>query len=166
MDLNYRLSAKDMEESLLCINWKREGIRKKVNIYILNFLGFVLLGMYLKHKAQSILLIFAFLTILLLFFLLYIPSFQRRKKARQISQGMYHMVLSKSGISGGTNLREYEFTQYKPLVLESEHVYTIQVGKNAFCIPKAALNGSQTEEFHEIMSHADCRRLKFKTRER
>ena len=84
LKLNYRLTREEIEESLLCIDWKREGRMKQANLIILTVLGVLVLGAFIREPGQFFLFLMLFAIIGLLFYLQYGPQRMRKKQAEKI----------------------------------------------------------------------------------
>lgn len=164
IELKYQLSRKEIEESLLCQNWKKEGMRKVIHVYSLSLIGLVLLILYIRQPQQLMFLFSLMLTVFLALAVIFVPIRRRKRNAERIlcQKGIYHIQINKEGIKAGKN---YLFSPAETVVLESEQVYTIQIKRDFFCIPKRILNSKNRKEVQEIINCLGCTIQKFKTRE-
>ncbi len=133
MELIYNITQSDVEESLLCVNWKREGTFKYINIGVLSLIVIYSFGLYMHDTAKIFAIQISFLAIILLFLVTYAPILGRKFKASKIanSGGLYKVSLTDDNID---------------CIFESENVYTIQKRNGMYCIPKNAIN-EEVESF-------------------
>lgn len=142
LQYEYKLMSDEIVESLLCINWKKEGIFKKVNIVILSMIATFCIFKYLQNPNIPIYILLSIISTLLLFYSLYISKYIRNSKAKKISRkgGIYKIKIKRDGIIVGDN-KKVLFGNSKCHLLESENVITIMIKKQIICLPKRILNG-------------------------
>lgn len=141
MELTYELQPAEIEESLLCLDFRREGKMKYLNVGVIGLVaGGCMIG-YIRDNAQFFLMVFAAVAVALLFLLLYIPDFRRRRKARKMTRekGYYKVRIPENNILKG---------------FESEHVFTIRTKTETYCVPKRILNQSQDERLRTILENS------------
>mgnify|MGYP001046010549 CR=1 FL=1 len=165
LKLNYRLTREEIEESLLCIDWKREGRMKQANLIILTVLGVLVLGAFIREPGQFFLFLMLFAIIGLLFYLQYGPQRKRKKQAEkivktggnfQISLDRQHMGAiwgqqkegrkREKGIRKGSRLKLYI----------SENMYTFKAGREIYAIPKRILSGEQKGTLAELAKNCQA----------
>ena len=140
MNLKYRVGVEDVVESLYCINWRHEGKRKQIHIWILNLLGIFCLIRIYREPSNIVSIFLMVLIIILQFFLGYGSKMRYGQKAKGI-------------LKRGT---EYEITF--PLegitkIYESNRVITICREQEFYCIPTRVLN---QKEMEYIKNHVFC----------
>ena len=141
MELKYKLSLQEVEEALLCLDYRREGWLKYINIAVLGVIAGCALGGYVRSAERFFLLALAALSTAVLFALLYMPGLRRRKKAEKMTRGTYQIVVPERGIKKG---------------FESDQVITIQTEGEVYCIPKRVLSSSQLADLRtSVRNNAD-----------
>lgn len=139
MELQYRLEKSEIEESLLCLDWRKEGWRKKLNLLLLFGVAVISLLEYWMHPEQFFLLMFAGIAVALMFALLYLREHKRKRKAARTT-------------AKGNECRITVPTAEIKRGFESEHVFTLQTAEEMYCIPKRILNAEQETELREQMN--------------
>ncbi len=134
--ITYTVTPIDVEESLLCLDWKREGRRKLIHLSILMTIEIGCLWYIYYNSANLVAYFIASLILVTWFFLIYYPSIRRRVKSKHILK------------KGDKYAIEFPMTEIER-VFESENVITIQNSKDFFCIPKSALKATQLETLRE-----------------
>ncbi|MDD2980712.1 MAG: hypothetical protein PHN80_12190 [Hespellia sp.] len=139
MELEYKLNQDEIEESLLCLNWKREGIVKKLNVILLTVIALGAMLWYMKQSDKFFLLILAGCSLLLLFFILYGIPIRRKYRARKMAgkDNECHITVPEKNIQLG---------------MESEDVFTLKKEGQTYCIPKRILSEEQEQEIREIIT--------------
>ena len=162
----YSLNVSEIEETLLCLNWKREGLFKKVNIGIMTVLCIFLMFFYAKNPEYIFIAFIIILIILSMFFIVYMPRIFRNIKAKKIvsQKGIYKIWINKEGIYFGDDKSFLSFLQGKWIFLDSENVYTIKNGYNVFCIPKYIFKNTEEQVFANVMNNNNIIKIKVKTR--
>ena len=141
MELQYKLLLQEVEESLLCLDYRREGRLKYINIAALGVIAGCALGGYVLSSDRFFLLALAVLSTAVLFALIYIPGWRRRKKAEKMVGGTYRVVVPEKGIKKG---------------FESDRVITIQTQGEVYCIPKRVVSGNQLADLRaSVRNNAD-----------
>ncbi len=153
MKLQYELKQQDIEESLLCLHWKKEGKKKYINVFIMCMIGAACLARYIQDTKHFFWLILAFMTVILLFCLLYVPSLQRRRRARGMlaqanDKAIYKATVPEKNIRDG---------------FESENVFTIRMDEEVYCIPKRILSKEQREYIRNIFRNGAERNYEITT---
>ncbi len=159
--LEYELLPKEVEESLLCAAWKKEGRYKRVNVAILSLLGVILIFSYMYNPKEFYLFGLLVMILGLLFYILYGFELKRKNKAEKITArgGIYRIDIQKNGIVG--NQTKQEFVKGKSEVFLSENVITFKIDGNLFCIPKRVLSSQQSEQILDIVKeHCIVRTVK------
>lgn len=150
MKLKYELKQWEIEESLLCLDWQREGKAKLGNLGVMGTIAVGCMIGYLREPARFFLLVFAGVTVGMMFLLLYVPELRRRRRAKAMvrQKGIYQIMVPAEGIKRG---------------FESEHVFTIQGEKENYCIPKRILNQKEKQELRNILNSGTKEMLRVKT---
>lgn len=137
----YKLQAVEIEESLLCLDFKKEGYQKIINIVIMSFITCGCLVGYMMDNRKIFLMFLAFLNIACMLFILYIPRFKRKKKAKKISleKGSYQFEIQ--------NL-------HMERAFESENVFTIKADSEIYCIPKRILSPEERIQLQKKLKNS------------
>ncbi|MDR0885619.1 MAG: hypothetical protein LBN22_04530 [Clostridiales Family XIII bacterium] len=154
--IHYQLTSAEVAETLLCLAWKREGLRKQVHSAMLIVLFCGILFFYMKNPDRSYLLVLAGFVLFTLFFILFGANVIRKRKASKIAsiQGEYRLNITKDGISTQTRKHKDEprsddgheaatFAKSSSEMYLSEHVISIKIGAQVYCIPKRTLTDAQ-----------------------
>lgn len=162
----YSLTVSEISETLLCLNWKREGLFKKVNIGIMTILCIFLIFFYAKNPEYVFIAFIIILIISSMFFIVYMPRIFRNIKAKKIAaqKGIYKIWIDNKGIYFGDYKTFLSFSEGKWVFLESEKVYTIKNGYNVFCIPKYIFKNTEEQVFVNVMNNNNITKIKVKTR--
>ncbi len=149
--IEYELMPKEVEESLLCAAWKKEGLYKRINIIILTVLAVVLLYSYITDPKNFYNFGLLVMILGLMFYILYGFDIKRKNKAEKITAagGVYKIDIQKDGIVG--NQTKQAFIKGKSEVFVSENVITFKIERNLFCIPRRALTPKQSEQIMNIV---------------
>lgn len=132
-ELEYCLKKEEIEESLLSLDYKREGKLKYVNVTLISVIALYCMITYLRQPENFILAALTVCCILILFVIIYLPIILRMRKAHRIySNGNRYKVM----------LPKCEMVK----AFESDHVFTIRTKFETYCIPKRILN--KEEEVH------------------
>lgn len=152
LKLNYRLSREEMEETLLCLDWRREGKFKTVNLYITSAAGAAVLICYIRNPEQFFLFLLLILIILLLLYMVYGPAARRKRKALKLAQkgGEYRLEIRKDIIIYGEKKEKIKLSGAKNQFIFSEHICVIKAGQEVFSIPLRVLSGEQKTQLMEI----------------
>ncbi|EOS22884.1 hypothetical protein C806_03505 [Lachnospiraceae bacterium 3-1] len=147
LKLNYQLTKEEIEETLLCLSWKQEGMLKSVNLVILSILGVVVLIAYIRKPEQFFLFFTLFTIILLLFYLRYGPQWQRKKRAERMFQkdSRYQLVIKDSYIEPAGSNRKIRLENGKLKFYISQNMYIIKAGGEVCAVPKRILGREQEE---------------------
>ena len=96
LKFRYRLSEEDWIEALLCLDYRRSGKFRQINIWILSILGAAALIAYIRSPDKFFLFLFLAVIILLDFYMAYGMDFLRNRKARKLAsmQGEYEIEIS------------------------------------------------------------------------
>lgn len=161
MELNYRLTCEEMEESLLVLNWKHEGRNKQILIALLTAFSLLFLCCYIKQPEQIYFVILVAIGVALMLYLLYGIPLLRTRKARKLTQtrGTYRLRIEKHSIHTYEPEEEIQLN-HRSVVLYSQHMITIRTASGmAFSIPKRVLSEIQRKEVDKIMQENQCKRI-------
>lgn len=153
LKLNYQVTLEEAQEAIACLNYRREGRYREVNIGVLTILGILLLIAYQKRPEQFYLFILLVLDILTLFYLTYGIVYKRKKRAKRIASvpGEYRVVFSEPHICFGDKGQKISMEEHNSCVFVSCNTYTIKAGKELFVIPLRILSGDEQKELERIL---------------
>lgn len=148
LKLEYQLTKEEIEETLLCLDWRREGTFKSVNLGIISILGAAVLFAYIRYPEQFFLFFMLLIIILLMLYLRYGPQWQRRKTAEKMIKagGSYRLVIGDdyiepAGMNGRVLLKDGKIKLYI-----SENMYILKADREICAIPKRILSREQEEK--------------------
>lgn len=135
------------------MDWKREGRRKTVNLWILIILGIFVLASYIRFPSVFFLVILMIVIVFLQFYLWYAPAYQRKKNADKIAKetGEYRLVITDNFIRFGEEQIQWMWKDLKIVFYVSEHMCTLKADRQVFAIPKRILSKKEQEEVMKIM---------------
>jgi predicted membrane protein len=156
LELCYQLKENEVEESLLSIGHKAEGKRKQWNLIILTVLGAYILFKYIGQPDNLMYFLLLAMIVALLFYLVYGHRMARHRKAKKIAaqKGEYRLKISKAGVYNGQSNQWMKFSDYKTKLYRSNSVYTIQMERDVFCIPRRILKKEEERQLDEIFSQS------------
>lgn len=144
MELQYQLNKEEIEESLLCTNWKREGWWKRANILILTAVGIICIVLFARNPKNPVFPLLTVLICLLLFYISYGTALYRKHKANQIcrQRGIYKIQVPEQDIQN---------------LYRSEHVITIEQKDALYCVPRRILDSESNKYMEELIEkHREC----------
>lgn len=152
LKLNYELTKEEIEETLLCLEWKREGRFKSVNLGIISVLGVIVLAAYIRSPENIFLFFLLLMIILMLFYLWYGPQRRRRKIAEAMvgKGGRYQIIIGDSYIGTADNGRRIHLQGKKLKCYVSERMYILKVDRENFAIPRRILGREQEEKLKRL----------------
>lgn len=161
MKLRYKLTEDEINEVLLCLNWKKEGRLRDINMIIISILGVVILGLYMKNPGQFFLAALLALIILLLFYMAYGPAVSRKKKGKKMAEdnGEYRVEINQAGIVYGDDHKKMNWNGKKIKCLESKQLTLIQMEREVFAIPKRILTAGEQSELRMMLEQQNCDRI-------
>lgn len=150
--LKYRLTKEEIEEALLCLEYKREGLYKKINLWVVTILGIVVLAAYMREPEIFPLFVVLGVIILLLFYIGYGTRRRRSKNAQKIAdkKGDYQLFFTDSYVQFGDKNDKLMFRKEKMVLYFSDNMLTFKIGQEVFTIPKRILNSKQQEKLVKI----------------
>ena len=130
MTIKYEVNAKDIEESLYCMQVRREKKSMRIHRVILIVLGIYSVWTYCVDRTNIMAFFISCMIIGTLFLIIYLPGFKRKKRAKQM-------------IRKGTRC-EISFPRGNwKWAYDSDHVITLQSDMEFYCIPKRVLSETQ-----------------------
>ena len=80
LKLRYQLTKDEIEEALLDLNWRKEGVFRSINLWAMSLIGVLLLIGYMRNPGQFFLFLLLLLDILLLLYMAYGTAFLRKRR--------------------------------------------------------------------------------------
>lgn len=161
MELNYRLTCEEMQESLLALNWKHEGRNKQILVAVLTVFSLFFLYCYIKKPQQVYFVMMTALGIVFMLYLLYGIPMARARKAKKLTQtkGIYRIRIEDHSIHTYEPEQDTQIN-HRSIALYSQHMITIRAASGlVFSIPKRILSEKQREEVDKIMQQNQCKRI-------
>ena len=161
LKLKYKLNKSEIEEALLCLNYRREGRYRNINLAVTSVLGILVLIAYMQNPGQFFLFLLLLLIILFIFYLAYGPRAGRKKRAEKIARmgGEYRLELSDTYIIYGETGEKLKLSDGKILFINSDHVYVIKIYRDVFTIPKRILSAEEHREILRVMNRENVNRI-------
>lgn len=152
LKLKYHLTKDEIEESLLCLEWKKEGKLKSVNLGIMCVLGMIILVVYMKKPEHFPAFLLLAIIVFLLFYMWYVPQWSRKRQAKKLEEkgGEYRISISESWIQFGEKNEKREWEKKKFTLFISEQMFTLKTGREFFAIPKRILSVKEQTELLQI----------------
>lgn len=168
LKLKYKLTGEEIHEALLCLDWKREGNIRDVNLWILSILGAIVLVMYMRNPERFYLAVLLIFIIMLLFYLAYGPAVRRKGKIKKMirENGEYMVEITDSGIAYGSDGRKLQWNGKRIKFMNSEHMILIKMEREVFAIPRRILNEEQQEELVKLSVRHKCDRMSIVMKEK
>lgn len=161
LKLQYRLTEEELEEVFLCLDWKKEGKMRDINIWIISILGVLVLACYVRRPDHIFFAAVLICMIFLLFFLVYGPAASRKKKVKKLlkENGEYKVELTESGMIYGDDSRRLDFNGRKLKLLESEHMLLLKADREIFALPRRILTDGRQEQLRQTLNLKNCERI-------
>lgn len=150
----YKLTYDEVYESFLLLNTKRS---KKVRFII--GLGLVLIAVamligYALDSQKMHFFILAVFSIMLLYYLIYVPVLKSKRGAKKVSKqkGTYRVKLTEDGkVHMGSETIEMAGDK-DARVIETERVYVLRPdNRHTFCLPKRIMKQDEINEVRELL---------------
>ena len=135
LKLQYQLDRAEIEEALLCLDYKREGRFRDVNVGIISLI--VLSGVM----------------VLLLLYMIYAPVLGRRYRAEKIAgdKGTYNLEIRNNKIQYGDQKNSVEITGKNTKAYISDKLYVLRINREVFTIPKRIMKEGEKSELEKIL---------------
>ena len=129
LKLRYQLTKDEIEEALLDLNWRKEGIFRSINLWAMSLIGVLLLVGYTRNPGQFFLFLLLLLDILLLLYMAYGTAYLRKRRAGKIAaqEGEYRIEITESYIVIADASKKTELSGRKLQFLCSEHVLVLSL---------------------------------------
>ncbi|MGN1165856.1 MAG: hypothetical protein ACI4S2_05500 [Lachnospiraceae bacterium] len=152
LKLKYHLTKDEIEESLLCLEWKKEGKLKSVNLGIMCMLGMMILVVYMKRPGHFPAFLLLAIIVFLLFYMWYVPQWRRKRQAKKLEEkgGEYRISISESGIRFGEKNERREWENNKFTLFISNQMFTLKTDREFFAIPKRILSEKEQMELLKV----------------
>lgn len=166
MELRYKLTTEELQESFLALNWKREGRSKQIIVMVLAVFSVFFLICYMRKPEQVYFVFMTGLGVLLMLYLLYGVPILRKRRAKKLSRGEYRMTIHDNIIHTYEPEQDTEIN-HKAVVLYSDNMVTIRAqNKMVFSIPQRALSEKERRKLIQLMQENQCRTIHIVTENR
>ena len=155
LSLEYTLTYKEAYDTFSLLAFKHSRKRRNLTCFILTLLAVILLAVFALRKEEIHYLFLAFLSILLLFYIIYTPVLKARKGAGAASGSnrIYKLYIRGDGcirFSNGTELRLSKDNNSR--FIETEEIFAIRANeRDTICIPKRILSSSQKKDLRKML---------------
>ena len=168
LKFRYRLSEEDWIEALLCLDYRRSGKFRQINIWILSILGAAALIAYIRSPDKFFLFLFLAVIILLDFYMAYGMDFLRNRKARKLAsmQGEYEIEISDRQIVYREGQAKIKYSGAKIKWFRSDHVYVLKIERELFVLPRRILGTQQAERLETIFKNTNVPMIEIRVERR
>ena len=152
LKLRYQLTKDEIEEALLDLNWRKEGIFRSINLWAMSLIGVLLLVGYTRNPGQFFLFLLLLLDILLLLYMAYGTAYLRKRRAGKIAaqDGEYRIEITESYIVIADASKKTELSGRKLQFLCSEHVLVIRMDREVVTISRRILTKDEYEAIRRV----------------
>ena len=151
----YRLNYEEIYHCFYLLAFRRSRGFKLAAGTALTVLAAVLLGGYVLDPTKVHYCVMAILSILLLFYMIYVPVLKARRGAKALfrKNGTYQIRLYESGKANiGTAMIALNGDK-NACAIETEELFIIRPdAENTICIPKRIMTQDETEEIHRMLA--------------
>lgn len=153
LKLQYQLDRAEIEEALLCLDYKREGRFRDVNVGIISLIGAGTLVAYVRNTRQFFWIVLSGVMVLLLLYMIYAPVFGRRYRAEKIAgdKGTYNLEIRNNKIQYGDQKNSVEITGKNTKAYISDKLYVLRINREVFTIPKRIMKEGEKSELEKIL---------------
>lgn len=168
LKFRYRLSEEDWIEALLCLDYRRSGKFRQINIWILSILGAAALIAYIRSPDKFFLFLFLAVIILLDFYMAYGMDFLRNRKARKLAsmQGEYEIEISDRQIVYREGQAKIKYSGAKIKWFRSDHVHVLKIERELFVLPRRILGTQQAERLETIFKNTNVPMIEIRVERR
>ena len=155
LSLEYTLTYKEAYDTFSLLAFRHNRKKRNLTCFILTLLAVILLIVFALRKEQIYYLFLAFLSTLLLFYIIYTPVLKARKGAGAVSGSsrIYKLYIQGNGhirFSKGNEL--YLTKDNNSRFIETGELFAIRANEHdTICIPKRILSSSQEKELRKIL---------------
>ena len=153
-EFTYKLTYDEIYESFLLLNqrWGKKG-RIFVGVALVIITIAMLLGYYLDSQKMHYFLL-AIFSILLLYYLIYVPVIKAKRGAQKVSKinGRYRVKIRANGkIQAETEVIDIAGDK-DARVIETDRLYVLRPdNRHTFCLPKRIMKQDEIEEIRELL---------------
>ena len=153
-EFTYKLSYDEIYESFLLLNTKRsKKVRFIIGLALVLIAVAMLIGYYLDNQKMHF-FILAIFSILLLYYLIYVPVLKSKRGANKVSKqnGTYRVKLTEDGkLHMGSEAIEMVGDK-DARVIETERIYVLRPdNRHTFCLPKRIMKKEEIDEVRDLL---------------
>ena len=155
LKFRYRLSEEDWIEALLCLDYRRSGKFRQINIWVITILGVAILIAYAMSPDKFLLFVLLAVIVLFDFYLVYGMDYTRDRKARKLAsvEGTYEIEIQEKQIVYNEGKSKIKYKDAKIKFFRSEHVYVLQLDRELFVLPRRILGEQQAIRLEDILKN-------------
>lgn len=156
LKFQYQLTRAEIEEALLCLDYKKEGKFRDINVGVISLIGVGALVAYVRNPQQFFWIVLLGVMVLLLLYIIYVPTLSRKRRAKKIAgeKGTYNVMIQKGRIQYGDNNQSVEVTGKNTETYISENLYVLRVNREVFTIPKKIMKEKEGKELEQILKES------------
>ena len=149
----YQLTKEEIEEALLCLDYKKEGKFRDINVGVITLIGVGALIAYMRDIQQFFWIVLLGVMVLLLLYIIYVPAISRKRRAKKIAweKGTYNVRIQKDKIQYGDKNQSVEMTGKNTEAYISGNLYVLRVNREVFTIPKRTMKEKEEQELEQIL---------------
>ncbi len=153
LKFQYQLTRAEIEEALLCLDYKKEGKFRDINVGVISLIGVGALIAYMRDTQQFFWIVLLGVMVLLLLYIIYVPAFSRKRRAKKIAweKGSYNVRIQKDKIQYGDKNQSVEMTDKNTEAYISGNIYVLRVNREVFTIPKRIMKEKEEQELEQIL---------------
>ncbi|MCQ5202357.1 hypothetical protein [Mordavella massiliensis] len=155
LKFRYRLSEEDWIEALLCLDYRRSGKFRQINIWVITILAAVILVFYGRSPDRFLLFLLLAAMLLLDFYLVYGVDYVRGRKARKLGRigGEYEIEIRENQIIYQEGKSKIKYSDVKIKCFRSENLYVLKADRELFVLPRRILGVQQEERLENILKN-------------
>lgn len=149
----YQLTRAEIEEALLCLDYKKEGKFRDINVGVISLIGVGALIAYMRNTQQFFWIVLLGIMVLLLLYIIYVPAVSRKRRAKKIAweKGTYNVRIQKDKIQYGDKEQSVKMTGKNTEAYISGNLYVLRVDREVFTIPKRIMKEKEEQELERIL---------------
>ena len=152
LKFQYQLTRAEIEEALLCLDYKKEGKFRDINVGVISLIGVGALVAYMRNPQQFFWIVLLGAMVLLLLYIVYAPAVSRKRRAKKIAweKGTYNVRIQKHSIQYGDKNQSVEMTGKNTETYISDKLYVLRINREVFTIPKRIMKEKEEKELEQI----------------
>lgn len=137
----------------MCLDYKKEGKFRDINVGVISLIGVGALIAYMRNTQQFFWIVLLGIMVLLLLYIIYVPAVSRKRRAKKIAweKGTYNVRIQKDKIRYGDKEQSVKMTGKNTEAYISGNLYVLRVDREVFTIPKRIMKEKEEQELERIL---------------